>query len=568
MLQVQDVGSFILIKDENSYTDLINFIGFEDDAIGETNNLYFHKEFRFSKNKCEWSTFMDLNETNLQNIKIIPSDFIYFEYKYTLVGINNDFNILSLSFIKIIAKQKKTDNFRNVKLGDINCFSCSINHDNIDNQYYTKFKNVLSAPNCTNNLTDFYNSNQNLQQELSNIINQNFGHDVKYYISTPSSNDIILKQWTLYKVECGVNFKVIVPQNEFPDSQIKYDPFGMQFETTFEIHIDKNFFHETFGLTKEPQKGDIMYFTDLKINRIYEINSTYLFNSYNGNPLYYKISLIKYEPRINRDMSNTNDDISDLTISFDDIFDQQKQKIFDNHSKPLEYSFNNIQRNIISNSILNNNLLSNGHIVVSKAFYNLNSTLTYNNHLVSYKPTLNLNELNNISIVFWMKQIKSNNPENLIFGTNSDDGLKIIYKKISNTFDIILNNQLFTFNNVNNLVLNQWYGLILNIGNTVNQLTLGISKPIGNKFALNETTYKQSINISNSNKINLANTNNYCGFFASEFHVTNLRIFNSILNENHWNKVLNQYIVQDSSKLILLDNMEKDFHLDKISKPL
>ena len=68
-----------------------------------------------------------------------------------------------------------------------------------------------------------------------------FGFETNYYSVQPQSRskDVVLKEWTLFDVVEEQCVKVMVPQNQFPDNKVNYDPFGISFEEPFEIHIDK-----------------------------------------------------------------------------------------------------------------------------------------------------------------------------------------------------------------------------------------------------------------------------------------------------------------------------------------
>jgi len=131
------------------------------------------------------------------------------------------------------------------------------------------------------------------------IVNKMFGFETNYYSVQPQSRskDVVLKEWTLFDVVEERCVKVMVPQNQFPDNKPNYDPFGINFEEPFEIHIDKVYFESLFGRGSQPRKRDIIYFP--LTNRIYEINSTYLFRDFMYSPIYFKIELKKYNPKSN-----------------------------------------------------------------------------------------------------------------------------------------------------------------------------------------------------------------------------------------------------------------------------
>ena len=74
-------------------------------------------------------------------------------------------------------------------------------------------------------------------------------------------------------------------------------PFGVDFEMPFEIQIDKNYFQEIFGDGAGPQKRDVIWFPNT--DRIYEVSSSYLFRDFMNEPLYFKVTLIKWLPKAN-----------------------------------------------------------------------------------------------------------------------------------------------------------------------------------------------------------------------------------------------------------------------------
>jgi len=117
-----------------------------------------------------------------------------------------------------------------------------------------------------------YNVNKavNLYNDLSYMVNNIFGFEVNYYSVQPQARgrDVSLREYTIFDVVDEKCVKVMVPGNQFPDNKINFDPFGLQFEEPFEIHIDKRYFEQNFGNGSQPRKRDIIYFP--LTNRIYE----------------------------------------------------------------------------------------------------------------------------------------------------------------------------------------------------------------------------------------------------------------------------------------------------------
>ena len=184
------------------------------------------------------------------------------------------------------------------------------------------------------------NTALNLYQDLSLAVNKLFGWEVNYYSvqAQSRSKDVILKEYTLYDVVDEKCVKVMVPNNQFPDNKINYDPFGLSFEEPFEIHIDKIYFESFFGRGAQPRKRDIIYFP--LTNRIYEINSMYLFRDFMYSPVYFKVELKKYQPKSNtyyRDPAYKEEldgiALNSQTLFGAEINDQEKQL-----TKPQQYA--------------------------------------------------------------------------------------------------------------------------------------------------------------------------------------------------------------------------------------
>ena len=110
--------------------------------------------------------------------------------------------------------------------------------------------NITALTKIENFTFDPYKVNPavNMYRDLSYTINKLFGHDVKYARATPLANgrDFTLKEWTLYDVEEPECFKLLVPNNEFPDNKINFGPYGLDFEMPFEVHIVKQYFEDKF----------------------------------------------------------------------------------------------------------------------------------------------------------------------------------------------------------------------------------------------------------------------------------------------------------------------------------
>lgn len=179
----------------------------------------------------------------------------------------------------------------------------------------------------------------NLYKDLSLIVNKVFGFETNYYSVQPQARgkDVVLKEYTLFDVVDEKCVKVVVPSNTFPDSKVNYDPFGIQFEEPFEVHIDKIYFESIFGRGAQPRKRDIIYFPFT--NRIYEINSTYLFRDFMYSPVYFKIELKKYSPKSNtyfRDPAY-KEELDGIVVTTEKLFGSEVESEELKITKPQQY---------------------------------------------------------------------------------------------------------------------------------------------------------------------------------------------------------------------------------------
>lgn len=163
-----------------------------------------------------------------------------------------------------------------------------------------------------------------IAKEMSLQTNKIYGHDVIYFKTEPDrdSADFIFKEWTLFKTTTRRCIKVMVPENKFPDNKPIFGEYGPDFEIPFELHIDNVYFQQMFGRNAQPRKRDYLYFPLL--NRMYEIQGSYLYRGFMMEPIFWKIQLVKFKPNIDMFMKNEDRQFLDnLIMSTDDLFGKE-----------------------------------------------------------------------------------------------------------------------------------------------------------------------------------------------------------------------------------------------------
>lgn len=252
-----------------------------------------------------------------------------------------------------------------------------------------------------------YNVNKavNLYNDLSFMVNKIFGFEVNYYSVQPQARgrDVVLREYTIFDVVDEKCVKVMVPGNQFPDNKINFDPFGLQFEEPFEIHIDKRYFEENFGRGSQPRKRDIIYFP--LTNRIYEINSMYLFRDFMYSPVYFKIELKKYQPKSNTYFQDPayKEELDGISLTTQDLFGEEIEAESKKIAKPQQYgTINTLSQDPVRSYIYKDLSivgydLNNNWTIVFNHYYDLASAFNYvtefTTEVGSYRNAIRYKEL-------------------------------------------------------------------------------------------------------------------------------------------------------------------------------
>jgi hypothetical protein len=324
--------NFRIFSTTDPVTGIIEFTDFVEDLIFtspeaiDLSNL--KRYFRYSRNKLDWSLWYEVSPGNLGDaagIYLDANDGFYFEVKYEYDdGTSNEMaTVIQINEVKLRFKQAgavANTYCPVVQCSDEKCTSIITNRDPSFRPY-----NVDSAI--------------GLYHELSFFTNQLYGHQVVYFRTLPESDsgDYVFKEWTLYKNIDRKCIKVMVPNNAFPDNMPKYTEFGIDFQMPFEIHVDHKYFQSIFGSESEPRKRDFLYFPLL--NRMFEIQGSYLHRSFMMSPSFWKIQLKKYNPNI--DMLLTDDTrtfLDNVILSAEQLFGPEVEKDIKDGTMPDQYS--------------------------------------------------------------------------------------------------------------------------------------------------------------------------------------------------------------------------------------
>ena len=347
------IGNYRVLSWDNPFLYVTKFKGWIIDA-GNSNNSApridaddIAIDFRYSVDGKTWSLWSNVgtalggltNEfSDLFDITLDPNNKFYPEFRFTSVLVNNDGTIIY-----------NTDEPIDPSIVIVNF--------ELDLEYADTPEKVIYRPSiiCSNEISTrpvifsdckftfnpyAVNKALNLYQDLSQMVNKVFGLEANYYSVQPQGRgkDVMLREYTLFNVVDEKCVKILVPQNQFPDNKINFDPFGLQFENPFEIQIDRKYFESIFGKGSQPRKRDILYFP--LTNRIYEINSTYLFRDFLNAPVYFKIELQKYSPRSNTYFQDPayKEELEGISLTTQELFGEEVKAEELKSSKPQQYA--------------------------------------------------------------------------------------------------------------------------------------------------------------------------------------------------------------------------------------
>ena len=608
------------------YKNLKKILGYEEVLVA--NSIYYNltRQFRYSFNNINYSSWIELSDSALSSIVIKYGYDFWIEYKYTLNEIANNESIIFQTI--------KLDVFTyDQKYETVNCSTdCCPGTASIGN---TCDPQKLFNPNSLKPMVNLYD---NLSKAVSNLV----GLEVDYYHTNPiqDTKDVVLSEYSVYKPVKMCKLKVVIPDNQLPTKQIQFSTNdGVSMPDMLEVHVVKSSFEEVFGTNERPRSRDYLYFPMMKKN--YRVNSTVLSDDspYNTS-VFYKLNLTDYfESSDIYDEANLNASIKEMSTSFDEIFGKEFKDEMKNVAKPDEYLTIQKESNtsddirfyiapeilIKSHKIINQNTYQ----LVSEFYYDFSNFKT-NEKVITYDYTEGLTE--DFSLTFFLKrlydlkvdfiniQIKtisdalttfstSYNISGIVVETLGKHGLKvgdIISIKNSgqynNTFLISLVVDEYRFV-LNTEFKGSFGGMIFKnytkeiVLKNSNHLEIGIVQDgfytlIQNDFVYQPLTivydwYYYVVNFSNQfkqlglfvydkNFINVKQNvvtveqktfekSNF-DVYSGKFNLTNVRLFRTCVEEEQQVGLLSQYVLQDSHLALFIDNARPSIRLKKYGK--
>lgn len=646
MQELRNEGDFALYKNKQPYYGVTRVLNYTIDVpinctcTAHTGDKGYVEEFRWSIDGITYSSWIELNAINLQDLQLNPNEEFWIELRITSLGQGTV--VLGDNF-ELQYETQVIDKYQGY-------IPPSISFDESGNvTCVTKIQNLCFQPYNVNSAACLYS-------ELSYMVNNLFGHNVEYYRAVPNkrAQDVTLMEYTLYDVEPAKCIKLLVPDNEFPDSQLSYNPFGIDFEAPFEVHIDKQYWEEVFGEGTGPQKRDIIYFT--LNNRIYEVLSSYLFRAFMEQDSYWKVNLIKYTPKTNRyEPTEVRETLDSLSTDTTELFEVEMRETEEDIVKPQQYNpFIGNREYDPSRESINKDIkvleekLNNFSTVISEFRYSLMNLAnpTQENIAVNYREPVTMSSTSERSYSAWVSpkspviftpvdmvkeitvvdntitiQLLSNRnyivddiiklsrvggislygrvsdikspseytltvsqavldvwnqytslltnttqfkaerivPINLINGYNSSENKGIKLDIVANRYIVVkLNETEYVFAMGVDLVKDNWYGIYINISSKFKQINVNVweRKWKENIPSSPQTTELFNIYSKTINGVTIPDctTNIKYNLLASNSLITNIRLYDKTAELEKQDIMLNQNIVQDSSRAIIIDN--------------
>jgi len=325
--------NYRIFSTEDPVCGITGFTEMVEDVVlnpsGALDLSYLKRYFRYSRNSLDWSLWYEVEPGNLglaDDIILEESSDFYFEIKYEYDDGSSD-------------EMSSTIEINEVKLRFAKGTSCTM-----PNTFAPK--TLCSDEKCSSIITTTDPSFRPYQvdsaigmfKELSLYTNKIYGHEVVYFRTVPESDsgDYLFKEWTLFKNVDRKCIKILVPGNKFPSNDPKFSEFELDFQLPFEIHVDNRYFQSIFGKNSHPRHRDFLYFP--LMNRMYEVQGSYLHRGMMLEPVYWKVSLKKYNPNIDTVLTDDSRQFLDNVIqSAEDLFGAQVQEDIKDGTMPQQY---------------------------------------------------------------------------------------------------------------------------------------------------------------------------------------------------------------------------------------
>ena len=421
-----------MISNILEYNNIKQILGFTANISGETNSVYFDKEFRYSSDSILWSDYKELTNDNLSKLNVYDGK-IYLQYRFTQVGYGN----LSINNISLDVVYNDESNSVIPE-----CFWNSV-EDNSSKIVFNTSSNNIFNPYALGQGVQMYN-------QMSALISNMFGFCVLFFKTEANSRtrDVVLKEYSIEKVIAKDNVKILIPDNQLPTRELQFNSMMLDMPVQFEVHIVKSEFQKVFGKDSHPDPHDYLYFANY-VNKMYMVDSVSDPDDFGYAASYWRVSLVPYQ------------EFSSVQFEDNSLLEETESLIFSAEGKfaeEVEDEFADIRKDNQLNDIgdfgegqdfirecVEPNLrivtenIYNKWTVVSKQHYNL-STIDKGRSVVRYRYKDSFSNSDERMISFWFrpKNIEKSVSDNILLSeiSDSENGIKVGVQKWSNLFQV------------------------------------------------------------------------------------------------------------------------------------
>ena len=250
-------------------------------------------EYAYSLDSVCWSCYMD-----------------YTTFLSAIIGLSSDFYIRLKVQGQVNGIIINGENFYDYNTSIDTCFKFSYSAAlNTAQNLYNPYMNMDSAV--------------SLAQQLTENVTAVVGIPCYYFKLAPEagSRDITFKEYALMNVESVKQIKIIITDNQMPSSKPEFNDWGLDWQTDWDTEISKGMFATAFGMTAQPQEGDLVYIPMMK--RMWMVNEAYeeKKDAFMWNATTFHVTLVKYQEKDSVDLKNTEDMVNSFVKNkYEDLF--------------------------------------------------------------------------------------------------------------------------------------------------------------------------------------------------------------------------------------------------------
>lgn len=150
-----------------------------------------------------------------------------------------------------------------------------------------------------------------IYNELSAIVSDTFGHNTRYFRTSPVRNtaDYIFHEFSLKNVSAANNIKVLIEDNKLPSRSFVINNPLLDYQETLTVHITKDEFHNAFGAKAYPREHDYLAFSMSNFNKMYEVIGVYLPDDFLYSASYWIVLLQPYQERSMIGLDNEDSEV-------------------------------------------------------------------------------------------------------------------------------------------------------------------------------------------------------------------------------------------------------------------